>query len=472
MKNSIAVRLALMFAAAAMVGFALIGASLHRVLAHELLRHQQEQIDARLEDISYMLQHGRAPKLGERIGEKLETLNTADPRTRSWMWSEDPAFRYGEDMPQAVAAMHGRDGVEVSAGTPPRPMRVRVRTLPATDARPEVRFMAGVDAEPFSSTLRAFETALALLTLAGTALAAALGWWIARIGLGPVQRLSADAQRIGPDNRAQRLQLPALPRELADLGASFNAALDRLDAAYRQLETFNDDVAHELRTPLANLIGQTQVALARPRSAAELQEVLQSDLEELERLRAIVSDMLFLARAEQGVRARRRVASSIAQEVGKTIEFLDLLLDDAGMTVQVEGDAVAPIETSLFRRALTNLLQNAIQHSQPGASVRVRIVRQAHCAEVSFSNPSAPIAPDQLPRLFDRFYRVDASRRNSGENHGLGLAIVKAVALMHGGTVFAHSTGGMTTVGFSVALDAGSSGFGDLPAERMNAAAA
>lgn len=469
MRNSIAVRLALMFAAAAMAGFALVGASLHRVLAHELLRHQQEELAARLEDMSYMLQHGRAANLGERIREKLETLSAADTRTRFWMWSEDPAFRYGEDMPQLAAAL--QDSVELPVGTPPKPMRVRGQALPANEVRPAVRFVAGVDAEPFSSTLRAFETALVLLTLAGTALAAALGYWIARIGLGPVQRLSADAQRIGPDNRAQRLQLPALPRELADLGASFNAALDRLEAAYRQLETFNDDVAHELRTPLANLIGQTQVALARPRSAVELQEVLQSDLEELERLRAIVADMLFLARAEQGVRARRRVASSIAQEVGKTIEFLDLLLDDAGMTVQVEGDAVAPIETSLFRRALTNLLQNAIQHSQPGASVRVRIARQAHCAEVSFSNPSAPIAPDQLPRLFDRFYRVDASRRNSGENHGLGLAIVKAVALMHGGTVFAHSAGGMTTVGFGVALDAGSSGLGDLPAERMNAPA-
>ena len=451
MRNSIAVRLALMFAAAAMAGFALVGASLHRVLSHELVRHQEEQIDARLEDMAYILQHGRAAKLGERMREKLETLSSADTRTRFWMWSEDPAFRYGADMPQLAVAM--QQSVELPVGTPPKPMRVRGQALPANDLRPAVRFMAGVDAEPFSSTLRAFETALVALTLAGTALAAALGYWIARIGLGPVQRLSADAQRIGPDNRAQRLQLPALPRELSDLGASFNAALDRLDAAYRQLETFSDDVAHELRTPLANLIGQTQVALARPRSAAELQEVLQSDLEELERLRAIVSDMLFLARAEQGVRARRLVASSIAAEVDKTVEFLELLLDEAGMTVQVEGDAVAPLETSLFRRALTNRLQNAIQHSQPGASVLVRIGQQAHAAEVSFSNPSAPIASDQLPRLFDRFYRVDVSRRNSGENHGLGLAIVKAVALMHNGTVFARSAGGTTTVGFSVALD-------------------
>ncbi|MEJ8826488.1 heavy metal sensor histidine kinase [Variovorax humicola] len=472
MKKSIAVRLALMFAAAALVGFALIGGALHRVLAGELERHQQGQISARLEDMSYMLQHGRAVDLGQRIQEKLDTLGAADTHTRSWMWSEDPSYRFGEDMPQ-IAADQQAD-VEVMVGSPARRMRVRALSMPASGTRPAVRFIAGVDAEPFNITLRTFETAVLVLTLLGTALSAALGYWIARIGLAPVQRLSADAQRIGPDNRAQRLQLPALPGELADLGASFNAALDRLDVAYRQLATFSDDVAHELRTPLANLIGQTQVALARERNADALREVLQSDLEELERLRAIVADMLFLARAEQGVRARDLVASSIAQEVGKTIEFLDLLLDEAGMTVQVEGDAVAPIQTSLFRRALTNLLQNAIQHSRPGSHVRVRITQGERSAEVAFSNPSAPIEADHLPRLFDRFYRVDTSRRNSGENHGLGLAIVKAVAVMHNGTVFARSEGGMTTVGFSVAQGAGNdrphSQFDPLPQEQAQPA--
>ncbi|HET7835626.1 MAG TPA: ATP-binding protein, partial [Variovorax sp.] len=108
----------------------------------------------------------------------------------------------------------------------------------------------------------------------------------------------------------------------------------------------------------------------------------------------------------------------------------------------------------LFRRALTNLLQNAIQHSRPGSRVLVRIAGDERSAAVSVSNPSAPIAPEQLPRLFDRFYRVDSSRRNSGENHGLGLSIVKAVAVMHNGTVFARSDNGITTVGFSVALKA------------------
>ncbi|WP_213956132.1 MULTISPECIES: heavy metal sensor histidine kinase [unclassified Variovorax] len=467
MRKSIAVRLALMFAAAALLAFAMIGGALHHVLSNELVRHQQEQISARLEDMVYMLQHGRSADLGERIQEKLDTLDAADSHTHSWMWSENPSYRFGGDLP--VIAPDQQGDVVMEVGSPPQRMRLRTLSLVASDRRPAVRFVVGVDSEPFRVTLRKFRTAVLMLTLLGTALSAALGYWIARIGLAPVQRLSADAQRIGPDNREQRLQLPALPGELADLGASFNAALDRLDAAYRQLATFSDDVAHELRTPLANMIGQTQVALARARTADALREVLQSDLEELERLRAIVADMLFLARAEQGVRARDLVASSIAQEVGKTVEFLDLLLDEAGMTVHVEGDAVAPIQTSLFRRALTNLLQNAIQHSRPGARVDVHIAQGERSAEVSFTNPSETIAPDSLLRLFDRFYRVDTSRRNSGENHGLGLSIVKAVAVMHNGQVFAHSEDGTTTVGFSVSTaidDRVHSQLGELPAER------
>jgi two-component system heavy metal sensor histidine kinase CusS len=290
------------------------------------------------------------------------------------------------------------------------------------------------------------------LILGGATLVAILGFSIARVGLRPLALMSADAQSIGPNNRQQRLALPSLPRELLHLGRSFNAALDRLEQAYRQLETFNADVAHELRTPLTNLIGQTQVALTRERQALALREVLQSNLEELERLRSIVSDMLFLARAEQGERPSQQIETSIASEVAKTVEFFEMLLEEAGMSVDVQGDAVAPIDTALFRRALTNLLQNAIQHAISGGKIQVRISQTHECASVAFSNRSNPIEPQHLARLFDRFYRIDTSRRNSVESHGLGLTIVKAVAAMHNGGVFAHSENGMITIGFSVAL--------------------
>jgi len=136
--------------------------------------------------------------------------------------------------------------------------------------------------------------------------------------------------------------------------------------------------------------------------------------------------------------------------VALTLEFLDLLLDEAQISVRVEGQAQAPVEASLFRRALINLLQNALQHSKPGSLIVVSLKEQGDSVEVLVRNPGEAIPAEHLPRLFNRFYRVDPSRGNSGESHGLGLAIVKAVAQMHGGQVFARSADGYTSVGFSV----------------------
>ena len=185
-------------------------------------------------------------------------------------------------------------------------------------------------------------------------------------------------------------------------------------------------------------------------------EVLQSNLEELERLRSIINDMLFLARADQGESATSLASACVTEEISKTIEFFEFVLDESGMNVKVEGDvqARAFIETALFRRAMTNLLQNAIQHSGAGSQIRVLVSEQPSQIQVAVSNPGAPIEEAHLPRLFDRFYRVDAARNDSDPSqhhgHGLGLAIVKAIAKMHGGSVFARSQGGVTTIGFSV----------------------
>jgi len=440
-----------MFSVAALAGFVLIGVVLHEVMSKELARHQRAQVQARLEDLRYLLEKGRATDLYERTRAKIEAISSRNG-TRYWLWSEDPAWRYGTDAERMFALVKGHpDVVSVELPGDESPTAMMGLDLPANSLRPAVSLMVGVNGELFQRTRRSFARQLVPIVLGGAALVATLGYWIARLGLKPVLRLSRQAQRIGPGSRGQRLEAAALPVELADLGQSFNAALGRLEDAYVQLESFNADVAHELRTPLANLIGQTQVALSRERDAPALYEVLQSNLEELERLRAIVADMLFLARAEQGAQAQKRVPSSLAAEVSKTVEFYDMLLDDAGLTVEIDGDAQAVIETSLFHRAMSNLLQNAIQHSPTGSVVRVRIASQGSGAQVSVSNPGADIPHEKLARLFDRFYRVDASRPNSDANHGLGLAIVKAVALMHGGQVHATCEGGLVTVGFSLA---------------------
>ena len=270
------------------------------------------------------------------------------------------------------------------------------------------------------------------------------------LGLKPLGKLSDEAQKLAPPKLSGRLQLSPLPPELSQFVNSFNSTLDRVEQAYSRLESFNADVAHELRSPLTNLIGQTQVALTRGRSAEHYFEVLQSNREELERLRSIINDMLFLASADQGSKATKLIESSLADEVATTLDYLDFILEDAQVQVRVRGDALVQIEKAHLRRALINLLSNAVQHTAPGQVIEVNIEVQDHHVAIGVTNPGDEIASEHLPRLFERFYRVDASRSNSGANHGLGLAIVKAIALMHGGDVFVRSDGGGNTFGITL----------------------
>jgi two-component system heavy metal sensor histidine kinase CusS len=335
--------------------------------------------------------------------------------------------------------------------TPERTYVTLTGDVPPLGERPVVRLTVGVDPTAFDTTSHVLNVALLIASFFGVLAVAGLGWWIARRGLAGVDNLSQHAQTLSAQNLSARLPASRLPSELSGLVLSFNGALERVEQAYLRLSTFNADVAHELRTPLGNLIGQTQVTLSRERSAAELEETLQSNLEELERLRSIINDMLFLAQADRGMRAENLVRVSIASEVAKSAEFLDMLLEDAGCMLSIEGDAEALIERSLFGRAITNLLYNAIQHCDRCSAIVVRIENTADGVAIKVVNRGIPIAAHHLDRLFDRFYRVDSARTDSGNSHGLGLAIVKAVAAMHGGTVFASSAGNEITIGLTVA---------------------
>lgn len=154
-----------------------------------------------------------------------------------------------------------------------------------------------------------------------------------------------------------------------------------------------------------------------------------------------------MASADQGSKASKLTRASLADEVATTLDYLEFILEDAHVAVRVSGDAQVNIEKAHLRRALINLLSNAVQHTAPGQQIDVQIEQNAHQASISISNPGEPIADEHLPRLFERFYRVDASRHNSVANHGLGLAIVKAIAQMHGGEVFVRTGEGRNTLG-------------------------
>ncbi len=288
-----------------------------------------------------------------------------------------------------------------------------------------------------------------------TLLAGAMVWagsrWHVRRALRPLNELAAQTRAISARRLDQRLSLADPAEELLPWVEQFNALMQRLEGAVAQLEGFNADVAHELRTPLAALIGHTEVALSRERPAEALRDTLLSNLEEAQRLAALVNDMLFLSQADRGATARRGPTASLAALAAQVVEFHEALIEEAGLTVRIEGDAQAAVDEPLVKRALANLLGNAIRYAQRGSCVAVCIAPDAaEQVRVEVRNAGEPIAPQHLERLFDRFFRVDVARPDSQSHHGLGLAIVAAIARMHAGRPLAASEGGSTRVGFTL----------------------
>ncbi|MBV8628020.1 MAG: heavy metal sensor histidine kinase [Paraburkholderia sp.] len=452
MNPSIARRLALMFALVALSVFTVVGTGLFLILRTQLEHHLRESLDGRMEIAKIIVSHAVTPEKWRMCREKLTDMTPRDGTTNYSVWSADPAFHYGQPVQGQVISNWPGNYTRIRVAGGDQDMLTNTLTIPANGVRPLVELQVSASYKPNERTMQAFGLALAALSALGSLVVLLLSYSVTRIGLEPLRRLTREASEVSPNNRSQRLDTRSLPDELNDLANSFNGALERLDGAYGRLESFNADVAHELRTPVTILIGQTEVALTRNRSVEDLRHTLQSNLEEFERMRTIINDMLFLARADQGERATELVEVSLAAEVARTLEFLDIPLEEARVHAVSHGDAMALVNRSLFGRACTNLLMNAIQHCARGATITVTIIRDAECVRISVANPGEPVAAAVLDHLFDRFYRAEVSRTNSRENHGLGLAIVKAIAEMHGGTVFARSELGVNTFGFSIAL--------------------
>ncbi|WP_063551613.1 heavy metal sensor histidine kinase [Burkholderia territorii] len=459
MKRSITLRLSAMFGIVSLLVFTLVGCGLFVMMERQLFAELRATIDTRAKVAQMIVSHATTAARGRLMQEKLADLEPPDGSTRYQVDSPDADFRFG----------HPVDGVPV--GKPFGAFQqyalnhssydVMTKTVPIAGSgeRPDVKLIVASSCERTQRMLRRFVWTLAALIAIATIVTLLLSRAVARFGLAPLERLSQDAAAINATNRRQRLHTNALPTELRDLAASFNGALERIQQTYARLEAFNADVAHELRTPVSILIGQTQVALtSRDRSVDRMRQTLQSNLEEFERLRVIINDMLFLSRSDRGERATDLKHVSLADEVRRMLDFLEIPLDEAQLRAELHGDARAAVDPSLFRRAMTNLLINAIQHSAPGATLNVTITPRDTLVDVSVANPGEPIDPVQRSHVFERFYRLEEARANSKENHGLGLSIVRAVAEMHGGSVFVACSGGINTFGFSVSTQACSVG--------------
>jgi two-component system heavy metal sensor histidine kinase CusS len=231
-----------------------------------------------------------------------------------------------------------------------------------------------------------------------------------------------------------RLDSEAAPLELRQLTHAFNAMLDRLADGYQHLSQFSADLAHEIRTPVGALIGQTQVTLARTREPEEYQQVLESNLEELSRLSHIAENILFLAHADHAALSVEREPIDLREELVRIADYFEGPADERGMRFVVEADGMAWVNPMLCRRAINNLVVNAVRYGASDTVVRLRGSQDEEGATVVVENDGAPIPEEQLGRLFDRFYRADAARSAFTESSGLGLAIVKAIMHLHSGT--------------------------------------
>lgn len=263
---------------------------------------------------------------------------------------------------------------------------------------------------------------------------------IVALGLKPLERFTHAVGGVSARTLAARLDTEGLSTELHGLGQAFNSMLDRLDDSVTRLSQFSGDLAHEMRTPLATLLGRTQVALSRSRSVDQLLDVLEGNVEELQRLSRLVADMLFLAQADHAQNVLDLEPVELDREAARVAEFLDLVAQERGVSIAVKGKASALADKGLVQRAITNLLTNAVRHCTPGTEVVVTVQGNDNGASLDVMNQGSPIAQAHLERLFDRFYRIDSARGRDLGGAGLGLAIVRAIMTLHGGTARASAT--------------------------------
>ncbi|KVZ99415.1 heavy metal sensor histidine kinase [Burkholderia territorii] len=321
-----------------------------------------------------------------------------------------------------------------------------VTTVPLAGAgAPVVRVAVQYDRSADVLLLRTHAYTIVVIEVFGVVLAAAIAYGIAALGLGPLRRFAARAEQMSTSRLAHPLPELDTSGELKELEHAFNGMLARLNESFTRLSQFSSNLAHDMRTPLTNLQAAAQVVLSQPRSADEYRSVIESSIDEYQRLSRMIEDMLFLARSEQAgtsIDVRRLDA---AEEASRVAGYYEPLAEDAGVTVKVDGYAWVDADLTLYQRALSNLLSNALAYAPRGSVVTIDCSEQAGATTIAVSDTGPGIDAQHVARIFERFYRVDPSRHNSASGTGLGLAIVRSIMDNHGGECGVDSDPGRRT---------------------------
>ncbi|RMN54388.1 two-component system, OmpR family, heavy metal sensor histidine kinase CusS [Pseudomonas syringae] len=270
-------------------------------------------------------------------------------------------------------------------------------------------------------------------------------WWVVRRALRPLRAFRKVTALISARDLSHRMKMKGLPDELRDLAHAVNFMLHRLDGDVQQLAQFSDDLAHELRSPMNNLMGKAQVTLSRPRPSEEYKQALESCTEELERMSRMISQMLFLASVSQPAAPLPLEVIDLGEEAEKVAELFSSSAEDRDITLQVHGAAKVSGDKLMIQRAISNLLSNAIRHGLAGSVITITLDTHEDEVWLAVRNAGDGIDADHLPRLFDRFYRVHVSRARQQGGTGLGLAIVRSIMSLHEGQVTVQSEPGQFT---------------------------
>ncbi|MEK7875703.1 MAG: heavy metal sensor histidine kinase [Pseudomonadota bacterium] len=454
---SLATWLAMFFAAATALVFSVAGAHLYLSMSQQLQLRDDVLL---LNTISFLRHRLGMPDglemarlhpdrlLDVVLGQKGLLLAIKGPREELLAASARDAMQLSTDTPvpedlnpdaAAIRDWHGSEGK-------------RGRMIAAwarTGQEPDDRVQLIVVREDTESAivLREHRNHVLLAVLTGVLATALLGYVIARGGLRSVRVVAQAAGEITANQLGGRLQVEDTPAELEDMVRAFNQMLDRLEDSFRRLTQFSSDIAHDLRTPIGNLMIETQVALTKQRSIPEYEALLASNIEEYERLTRMLENMMFLARADNAQVALHEDTISAGLELKRIAEYFEGMANETGVTLDVEASGVLVADAVLFRRAVSNLIANALRHTPGGQHVTILGNEQEpRQFVVAVSNPGSGIPAEHLPRIFDRFYRVDNARGGSQSSFGLGLAIVKSIMTLHRGKAQVESVpNGLTT---------------------------
>ena len=441
--TSIAARLVLLFMVGSAVIMAGVGYTLYHALRNQLEAKELAEVTGKTEVIEFLFRELETPAAFRANLQRFRDVSVGHPHLSIGIRSKDtwlvrPAdervARAAEDAVRSASAPYA----EVAIGDRVWWLRSIGHSWRGPESLDAVAVLA-IDTTQTRNLLREHAAVAALVAVVGTMLSGLLGWFVAHRGLAPIAQVAVRAGQVTAQRLGARLDLEDAPKEVHGLGESINRMLERLEESFRTLEQFSADIAHELRTPLNNLLLQTQVTLSRPRTEAEYHDALHSNLVELERLQRMVADMLFLARADRGMLELAVENVELAEDARSVTEYFEAAASEQSQSIRIEGRAAVRGDRLMIRRAITNLLSNAVRYSPHGSEIEVHAGRDDECVFVQVSNPGVSMSGQELDRLFARFARRDDSRGREVEGVGLGLSIVDSIMKLHRGQVEARS---------------------------------